>query len=131
MTGVGYLIGFRFHNGIASALLALVIVVLFGSIFCLISAFIGLAVGNVETAQVAGFIWVFPLVFASSVFVPVSTMPDWLQAFAKHSPITVTVDAVRHLALGGDVSIVPPLLWMAGIVLVFLPLAVRRYRSIT
>ena len=131
MTGVGYAIGFRFHNGFASAVLALAIVVVFGSIFCLISAFIGLAVGNVETAQVAGFIWVFPLVFASSIFVPVSTMPDWLQAFAKVSPITVTVDAVRHLALGGDVALVAPALWMAGILLVFVPLAVRRYRSIT
>jgi ABC-2 type transport system permease protein/oleandomycin transport system permease protein len=132
MTGVGYIIGFRFHNGIAAAILALVIVIAFGSLFCLISAFIGLSVRNVETAQVAGFIWVFPLVFASSIFVPVSTMPSWLQAFAKVSPITVTVDAVRHLALGvGTLDLLPPALWMAGILLVFVPLAVRRYRSIT
>ncbi len=132
MVGVGYIIGFRFHNGIGNALLALVVIVLFGSIFCLISAFIGLTVGNVETAQVAGFIWVFPLVFASSIFVPVTTMPDWLQAFAKHSPITVTVDAVRNLALGvGQLDLLTPALWMAAILLVFVPLAVRRYRSIT
>jgi ABC-type multidrug transport system permease subunit len=115
-----------------NAAIALALIVLFGSAFSLISAFIGLSVRDVETAQVGGFIWVFPLTFASSVFVPVQSMPDWLQVFSKHSPITVTVDAARSLAgVGPDASIVPPLLWVAAIIIVFLPLAVRRYRRIT
>lgn len=132
MTIVGLIIGFRFHNGLGNAAIALALIVLFGSAFSLISAFIGLSVRDVETAQVGGFIWVFPLTFASSVFVPVQSMPDWLQVFSKHSPITVTVDAARSLAgVGPDASIVPPLLWVAAIIIVFLPLAVRRYRRIT
>ena len=129
MTGVGFVIGFRFHNGLGNFVLALVLIVAFGAAFSMISAFIGLSVRDVETAQVAGFIWIFPLTFASSVFVPVQSMPDWLQVFAKHSPITYTVDAARALCLGGEVHLIPPLLWILGIWPVFLPLAVRRYRA--
>jgi ABC-2 type transport system permease protein/oleandomycin transport system permease protein len=64
------------------------------------------------------------------MFVPVQTMPDWLQAFAEISPVTVTVDTVRALSLGGDVasSLWKSLAWMAGILLVFVPLAVYQYR---
>src|SRR6266508_5835984 len=71
-----------------------------------------------------------PLVFASSAFVPVSSMPGWLQAFARHQPVSVTVSAVRDLVLGTPVAsdLLQALAWMAGIVLVFAPLAVRRYR---
>jgi ABC-2 type transport system permease protein/oleandomycin transport system permease protein len=84
-----------------------------------------------ETAQVAGFLPVFPLVFASSVFSPVSTMPGWLQAFAKHQPVTVTVDAIRHLTQGGNVAgpMWQSLAWSLGILCVFAPLAVNRYRK--
>jgi hypothetical protein len=83
----------------SDAIAAFAILLLFGFAFSWISATIGMLVKNVETAQVAGFIWVFPLVFASSIFVPVESMPDWLQSFAKHTPITLTVDAVRALTL--------------------------------
>ncbi|HYV02593.1 MAG TPA: ABC transporter permease, partial [Actinomycetota bacterium] len=71
-----------------------------------------------------------PLVFASSAFVPVSSMPGWLQAFARHQPVSVTVSAARDLVLGAPVAsdLLQALAWMAGIVLVFAPLAVRRYR---
>jgi ABC-type multidrug transport system permease subunit len=69
-------------------------------------------------------------VFASSVFVPVSSMPGWLQAFAKHQPVSVTASAVRALVLGGPTAsyVWQSLAWAAGIVLVFAPLAVWRYR---
>lgn len=129
MTGVGYLIGFRFQAGVLNALGALILVVLFGLAFSWISANIGLLVRDAETAQVAGFIWVFPLVFASSIFVPIQTMPDWLQAFAKISPITVEVNAVRSLSLHGATSaeILKAAAWIAGILLVFIPLAIFRY----
>jgi ABC-2 type transport system permease protein/oleandomycin transport system permease protein len=108
-------------------------IILFGFAFSWISATIGMIVKNVETAQVAGFIWVFPLVFASSIFVPVSSMPSWLQSFAKISPITVTVNSVRALSLGlpiGD-NIWQSVLWMVGILIVFIPLAIARYRKVT
>ena len=132
MIGVGYAIGFRFQNGVAPAIAAAALAVLFGFAFTWLSAFIGMSVKDVETAQVAGFVWIFPIVFASSMFVPLETMPGWLQAFAKINPVTVTVDTVRALSLGGEV--ITPLwkcfAWIGGILAIFLPLAVMRYRRI-
>lgn len=133
MTGVGFIIGFRSHASVLDLLGALAITIVFGFSFSWISAAIGMAVKNVETAQVAGFIWVFPLVFASSIFVPVQTMPSWLQAWAKISPITVTVNTVRGLTLGLPIgnNAWYSVLWMAGILLVFVPLAISKYRRTT
>jgi ABC transporter DrrB family efflux protein len=127
---VGTLVGFRFHAGIGPALGAVALALAFGLAFSWISAFIGLSVRDVESAQAAGFVWVFPLVFASSAFVPVASMPGWLQAFAKANPITNTVDALRVLCLGGPTArpVLQALAWIAGILLVFVPLAVNRYR---
>ena len=70
------------------------------------------------------------LVFASSAFVPTQSMPNWLQAYADHQPVTATVDAMRALVLGGPTAgkVVTALVWSIGIVVVFAPLAVRRYR---
>jgi len=86
-----------------------------------------------ETAQVAGFVWVFPLVFASSLYVPIETMPTWLQVFAEINPVTPMVDTMRGLAWGTDISssLWKILVWDAGIILVTLPLALRRYRLLT
>ena len=135
MLGVGYAIGFRIQTNIASAALAIVIALFFGFAFCWISATIGMSVGNVETAQVSSFIWMFPLVFASSVFVPVETMPGWLQVFAEHQPITLTVHALRSLLIGdaavpGSTTghVLGSLAWSGAILAVFMTLAVRRYR---
>lgn len=131
MTGVGYLVGFRFHGTLIQAFQAAGLALLFGFAFSWIATTIGLSVRDPETAQVAGFIWVFPLVFASSIFVPVQTMPTWLQAFTKHSPITVTVNTVRALALNQPVgsNLWQSLAWIAGILVLFVPLAVNRYRK--
>ena len=135
MLGVGSLIGFRVQTNVFSAAGAVLLAMFFGFAFSWISAMIGMSVGNVETAQVSGFVWIFPLVFASSVFVPVETMPGWLQAFAEVQPITLTVNALRGLllgaeAVGGDTSgyVLGSLAWCLGILAVFMPLAVRRYR---
>jgi ABC-2 type transport system permease protein/oleandomycin transport system permease protein len=127
---VGTLVGFRFHAGVAAAFGAVALALAFGLAFSWISAFIGLSVRDVESAQAAGFVWVFPLVFASSAFVPVESMPGWLQTFANINPVTVTVDALRALTLGGPVtrSLLESLAWITGILLVFVPLAVNRYR---
>ena len=131
---VGALIGFRFQGGLWDSVLSVIVVVLFGFAFSWISALIGLLTKDPETAQVAGFIWIFPLVFASSAFVPVQTMPAWLQTFAEVQPISVTVNAVRYLTSGGaapgteSAAVWQSLLWMLAILLVFVPLAVRQYR---
>jgi ABC-2 type transport system permease protein/oleandomycin transport system permease protein len=130
MLVVGTLVGFRFHAGVGPAVGAVGLALAFGLAFSWISALIGLSVRDVESAQAAGFVWVFPLVFASSAFVPVDTMPGWLQTFADINPVTITVNALRALTLGGPTArpVLESLAWIAGILLVFVPLAVNRYR---
>lgn len=131
---VGSLIGFRLLGSLSDAVAAFALILLFGFAFSWVSATIGMAVKSTETAQVAGFIWVFPLVFASSIFVPVETMPWWLSAFAEHSPITLTVDAVRALALGNVSAAdtarycILSAMWMVFILAIFMPLAIWLYR---
>lgn len=131
MTGVGYLIGFRFGGNIATAVGALLVALFLGFSFSWIAAAIGMSAKNAETAQVGGFIWVFPLIFASSLFVPIESMPKGLEAVASVSPITLSVNAVRALALRGEVinDLWWALLWIAGIFLVFVPLSVYLYRK--
>ena len=132
MTAVGYAIGFRFHGGFFPALAGLGLAVLFGLAFSWISAFIGMSVRDPESAQAAGFIWVFPLIFASSAFVPIQTMPSWLQALARNNPITHTVNAIRALTQGFPVwhDLWISLAWIIAILLVFVPLSVNRYRQV-
>jgi ABC transporter DrrB family efflux protein len=101
MVAVGVAVGFRIHNGLGPFLVAMVLVLLFGFSMSWIFAVLGLAVGDPETAQAAAFPIMAPLVFASTCFIPVSTMPGWLQAFAAHQPVSVTASAARALILGG------------------------------
>jgi ABC transporter DrrB family efflux protein len=130
VSGVGFAIGFRVHTDALGFLAGMSLVLLFGYALSWVFALVGLAVGDPETAQAAAFPVVAPLVFASSAFVPVETMPGWLQAFAEHQPVSVTASAVRALVLGGPTAsyLLQSLLWIAGIIAVFAPLAVRRYR---
>jgi ABC transporter DrrB family efflux protein len=132
MIAVGYLVGFRFHGGVTGAIACIAVVAAFGFALSWIFAFVALTVRGAETAQTAGFVVIFPLVFASSVFVPVSTLPDWLQAFAKISPVTVTADAARSFALyGTPASLGAAAAWIVGLLAVFIPLSVWRYRRIS
>jgi ABC transporter DrrB family efflux protein len=128
--GVGYLVGFSFQNGFWPAVGMLVLSIVFGVAFCCIAAFTGLAIGDEESVQAFGLIWLFPLTFLSSAFVPIDTMPGWLQAFANNQPVTYVVDTMRALALGGAVwdSFWKSALWLIGIFVVFGPLAVRAYK---
>jgi len=128
---VGFAVGFRPGEPVWSVLAGLLLVLAFSYTFSWISAFVGLSVKDPETAQSAGFIWVFPLTFASSAFVPTDSMPGWLQSFADVNPITLAVDAARALMIGsGDVStpLLGTLAWLAGLLLVFVPLSVRAFR---
>ena len=143
MCVVGFAVGFRIHGGVGEFLLGLVVLLLFGCALSAIFALVGLSVPNGEAAQAAAFPMLAPLVFASSAFVPIGSMPGWLQAFSKHQPVSVVVDAmrglsqgdaaVRVLSQGGSTAgyVVQSLLWTAGILAVFGPLAVRRYRRAT
>jgi ABC-2 type transport system permease protein len=132
MTLVGYAIGFRIEHGFFNFFLGVLLTVAFGFAFSWVSATIGLAVKNVETAQSAGFVWVFPLAFASSIFVPVDTLPVVLKVFATHNPVSYTVNVIRALSLGTPVgnNIWWALAWILGLLLIFMPLAVNRYRKI-
>jgi len=133
MVVVGYLVGFSFRAGVLPALGCVALVAAFGFALSWIFAFVSLVVRGAETAQTAGFVLLFPLVFASSVFVPISTLPSWLQPIAKASPVTLTADAARTLALTGGVpeSLAGSLAWIVGIVAVFVPLSVWRYRRMS
>ena len=130
---VGYIIGFRFQAGVLQAIGCIALVSAFGLALSWIFAFLGLTVRSAEAAQSAGFVVLFPLVFASSVFVPVSTLPGWLQAIAKVSPVTLTANAARSLALvpGTPSSLGGAIAWIAGLLAVFIPLSVWRYRRMT
>ncbi len=128
---VGYAVGFRFQNGAGPAILMIVLAVVFGVAICVIAAFTGLAIGDEESVQAFGLIWLFPLTFLSSAFVPISTMPGWLQAFANNQPVTFVINTMRALALGHqpiEANLLKSLAWLAGIFIVFAPLAVRAYK---
>src|SRR5579885_3208236 len=125
--GVGYAVGFRVENGFVPAVLMVVLGVAFGVTICTISAFVGLAIKDEESVGSFGLVWLFPLTFVSSAFVPVPSMPGWLQAFAKNQPVSIVIDEMRSLVLGGPLALHAwqSVLWLAGICAVFVPLSVR------
>ncbi|MGH9197337.1 MAG: ABC transporter permease, partial [Acidimicrobiia bacterium] len=130
MVVVGFLVGFRNHTNWLAFVTGMSLVALFAYSLSWIFATLGLAVGDPETAQAAAFPIMAPLVFASSAFVPVNTMPGWLQWFAQHQPVSVTSSAARALVLGGETAtyVWQSVAWSVGLVAVFAPLAVWRYR---
>ena len=131
MIGVGTAVGFRFHNGFVPAVAAVLVALMLGYCLSWVFALIGLSVPDPESAQLAGFLPIFPLVFASSVFTSIKSMPDWLQAFAKVQPITRAANTVRALTQGGAITrdLLWTIAWSLATVAVFAPLAVRRYRN--
>ncbi len=138
MVGVGYAVGFRFSGGAVGAVGMVLLATLLGLSVCSVSALIGLAVKDEEAVQAFGLIWVFPLTFVSSAFVPIASMPSWLQGFARHQPFTVVINALRILALGDKVqaavgqtlgsALWQSLAWALGALIVFVPLATRAYK---
>jgi ABC transporter DrrB family efflux protein len=132
----GFAVGFRVHTNVFGFLAGMGLVLLFGYALSWVFATVGLAVGDPETAQAASFPVVAPLVFASSAFVSVATMPGWLQPFAEHQPVSVTASAVRALMIGNTTPgtstatyVWQALLWLIALILVFAPIAVRQYRK--
>ena len=134
---VAFAVGFTLHGSALEGLAAFGLVILFGFAFEWVFITMGLFAGNAQAAQGMGMI-VFPFAFVSSAYVPVSSMPGWLQVFAKHQPLTYMVDAVRSLTLGPHAQVVlghsssyyvgRSLLWTAAIIAVALPVAVAKYR---
>jgi ABC-2 type transport system permease protein/oleandomycin transport system permease protein len=130
MLVVGFAVGFRLQTDVGKLLLALALLLFFGYALSWIFALIGLSVSGAETAQAASFPAMMVLVFASSAFVPTDSMPDWLQVWADNQPLSVTVNAVRALVIGGPWGeyALTSLAWSVGMLLIFMPLAVIRYR---
>jgi oleandomycin transport system permease protein len=127
--GFALAIGFRVHTGPLAALAALGLLIAFGFSLAWVSTFIGLAMRSLQTVGTVTALWMIPLQFGSSLFVPAKTLPGPLQAFVRVNPMTLVVDASRGLLVGGPVasSLRGALLWVAGILLVFVPLSVWRY----
>jgi ABC-2 type transport system permease protein/oleandomycin transport system permease protein len=141
---VAYLVGYRIHEGSIEALLGFVLAILVGYSFTWVAAFAGLSLKTVEAVQAATFTLVFPVVFASSAFVPDANFPGWLQAWSHVNPVSIWADTLRVLTLGelytnapsslvGDVAPLGTLLWQStawfvGILALFVPLGVRVYR---
>jgi len=134
MTAVGLAVGFRPQPNVADYALACLVMLLFAYSLMWGFAIIGLGAPNAEAAQLMSFPLLFPLTFASSAFVPVSSMPGWLQPFAAHQPVSVAVDAARSLMVGGvyhaNGAVWQSIAWSIGLLLVLAPFAVRRYRNL-
>jgi ABC transporter DrrB family efflux protein len=131
MFAVGIAVGFRFDNGLPEVLAGILLLLFFGYAFSWVFAFIGLSASSPESSNAYGFTILFPITFVSSAFVPVDTMPGWLQPVAEHNPFTTMVDAARHLFVGtpagNDVWL--SIVWTVVITVVFAVLSVWRYRQ--
>jgi ABC-2 type transport system permease protein len=136
-TAIGFAVGFRIHGSVLDAVAAFGLLILLGFAFEWLFITLGMFAGSAQAAQGLALL-VFPLTFVSSAYVPVETMPGWLQAFAEHQPLTVMVDAVRALTQGPAAElqlghsagyyVIRSLVWAAAIVAVFAPIAVARFR---
>ena len=130
ITVVGLLVGFRIQAGIWAFLGGLLLILVFAYALSWGFSIIGLLAPNTETAQVMSFPLLFPLTFASSAFVPVQSMPGWLQGFANNQPFSILVDAMRALSNVGPTSayVIKALVWSIGILVVLAPYAASRFR---
>jgi ABC transporter DrrB family efflux protein len=129
----GVIVGFSFETGVLSVIAGFGLLLLIGYAFSWVFAFAGLVASTPESAQSVGFIVIFPLTFISSAFVPPATMPEPLRWFAGVNPFTIMVDAMRALWTGAPAhsDVLGAVAWVIGILVVFAPLAVARYRRAT
>ena len=133
---IGFATGFRFHGGVPRALAALGLCVLFGAAFSWLVIYMGLVAGSPQAAQGMSFM-TFPFIFVSSAYVPVESMPGWMQPIAENQPFTMMVGAVRSLTVGPEAEallghsaswfVVRALIWSVVIAAFFALLATRRF----
>jgi oleandomycin transport system permease protein len=128
----GSLLGFRIRTNVLYALAGVGVIVAFAFALGWVWVLLGLMVKSTQSVQGFGFIIMFPLTFGSNVFVQASTLPGWLQAWVQINPVTSLTGAIRGLTLGGPIAtpVIRSLAWALGIIVVFAPLAVRKYRKI-
>jgi ABC transporter DrrB family efflux protein len=123
----GFLFGFRLEGSVEQGLEALGLCLLYGIVFTVVFIVMGLFAPNSQSAQGMSMI-AFAFAFVSSVYVPVNSMPGWLQPFAKYQPITPMVNAVRSVLAGSTSDVTLALAWSALLLVVFTPIAVLQYR---
>lgn len=133
LIGVGLIVGFSFGTDVGRVVAGILLLLTIGFAFSWVFALIGLVGGSAESANAIGFTVLFPLTFASGIFVPPASMPNGLRQFAEANPFTSFADATRHLFLGAPANsdVWTSVLWAVGIAVVAAFLALRRYRSLT
>jgi ABC-2 type transport system permease protein len=137
--GIGYLVGFSFRVGFLNALAMIVLVMAVSFAFSWVMATIALAVKKLEAVQAAAFTGIFPVVFMSSALVPVRGMDPWVQAIARNNPITHWANLARVFTVGQyptsggstEELILISLVWIIGLLAIFMPLSIRLYSKLT
>ncbi|GIE34708.1 transport permease protein [Actinoplanes italicus] len=131
MLGFGTIMGFRVQTGFVPALGAVALSIAFGLCFCWISVWVGMLARTSGAVQGIMFLLVLPLTFGSNVYVPTDTLPGFVQGFVAVNPITPLVATIRGLLVEGPVAgpLTTTLIWMAGLLAVFVPLALRAYNK--
>jgi ABC transporter DrrB family efflux protein len=137
----GFVVGWNVHTGIVEFLAGVALLILFGFAMTWIGIWLGLSVPTVEVAQQVSFTVIFPITFVSNAFVPIQTMPSWLQPFAEWNPVSTLTASTRQLwgnpmafptgSFPSQNPILVTLLWVAVILAVFVPLGVRKYRGLS
>ncbi|MFI5263154.1 MAG: ABC transporter permease [Candidatus Kapaibacterium sp.] len=131
LIAVSLLVGFSPTASISDWLLLVGILLLFTLAFSWIAAIMGLLARTVEAVQWISFVFVFPLTFASSAFVPTKGMPDVLRVFAENQPVTHVIEAMRSLMVGTPMAdhAILAVIWCSGITIVCIPIASRMFRN--
>ncbi|HUR16992.1 MAG TPA: ABC transporter permease [Candidatus Limnocylindrales bacterium] len=142
LMAAGFTIGWTWHTGIGELLAGFALLLLFTYSMSWVGVWLGLSVPNVEVGQQLGFTAIFPLTFISSVFVPPSTLPDFLRPVAEWNPVSTLASSLRGLwgnpnpfvnatGLPNEQPVLVTLMWVGIILAIFIPLAVRKYRSVS
>jgi oleandomycin transport system permease protein len=130
LLGIGFLLGFRLGTNIAGLIAAVLLLLFFALAFSWVSVLVGLIARDPEHVQIFGFTALFPVTFVSNVFVPVETMPGWLQGVVNANPVSILADAARGLLVGGPTrnAVIGSILWAIAIMLVFVPLSLWKFK---
>jgi ABC transporter DrrB family efflux protein len=138
----GVFVGWTVHTGLTGLLYGVALLLLFAFAMSWLGIWLGLSVPTVEVAQQVSFTVIFPITFVSNVFVPVRSLPEWLQPIAEWNPTSTLTASLRQLwgnpnpnppgsSLATTEPILVTLVWVAIILAVFIPVGVRKYRSMS
>jgi len=136
----GLVVGWRVHSSFAEFMYGVLLLLFFTYAMAWIGVYLGLSVPTVEVAQQLGFLVIFPITFLSNAFVPIETLPAPLQPIAEWNPVSALTGATRELfgnpnpyasdSFPGEHPIFMSVVWTIVLIVVFMPLAIRKYRAI-